>query len=147
MRKPAQGMKRRLLQQGVLALLFLAPALNQAALAREATRVADLPRDFRHWAAWRADEASLAKTAKGLPTAGYFHGADFCVGARTDPAIANELAGGLALHAMAFCPAELAALRGAGQVMPSAALLTTDGPRPSQPSISQTLCAPAIRQR
>ena len=136
--------------RGVLTALSLVLAICQPAMAREPLRVAELPRDFQAWAAWRADDASLSETAMGRPAAQLFHAGDFCLGAMVDAGMVQGVFGGLPLNAMAYCPPGLAAFGGAGQPAPAIRLVSTDRPvtpPPSLPVITQNMCTPAIRNR
>ena len=136
--------------RGVLTALSLVLAICQPAMAREPLRVAELPRDFQAWAAWRADDASLSETAMGRPAAQLFHAGDFCLGAMVDAGMVQGVFGGLPLNAMAYCPPGLAAFGGAGQPAPAIRLVSTDRPitlPPVVPVITQNMCTPAIRNR
>ena len=136
--------------RGVLTALSLVLAICQPAMAREPLRVAELPRDFQAWAAWRADDASLSEAAMGRPAAQLFHAGDFCLGAVVDAGMAQGVFGGLPLNAMAYCPPGLAAFGGAGQPAPAIRLVSTDRPitpPPVGPVITQNMCTPAIRNR
>ena len=133
-------------QAGFLILLCLVACVTQPAMARDI----DLPRDFLGWASARADEASLSETAKGLPAASFLHGADFCAGAMLDAGMAQGVQAGLPLHGMGHCLPGLAAMRGGQAATPSIRLVGVERPVPSVPtgpSTTQTMCAPAIRNR
>ena len=138
---------RGAVRQAWLALLLLGPFFCQAALAREDVRLANLPRDFQSWAIWRADDASLSETAKGPSPVQALHGADFCLGAMLDAGTVRGMAGGLPLHAMAYCPTIVAALRSIGQETRAFRPVSTDRPSPSLPTVSQSMCSPVIRNR
>ena len=134
-------------QQALVALLFLTTFFCHPAFAREGLRWADLPRDFQSWATLRADDASLSETAKGLLPGQAFHGADFCFGAIIDAGLARDMAGGLPLHGMAYCPTILAAFHVTGQEARAFRPVSADRPSPSLPTVSQTMCSPVIRNR
>ncbi len=134
-------------QRGFLIALLLALSICSPATAREALRVAELPRDFQAWAAWRADDASLAERAMGRPSPDLFHAADFCLGAMFDSAMAHGLFAGQPLHAMAYCPPGLAAMSGTGQPIAAIRIVSIDRPPPGVPVIAQNMCPQAIRNR
>ena len=143
-------MRAQLWLHRLLMVFLLVIGITSSALAREASRVRDVPRDFPGWAALRADEASLAETAMGAPAGQFYHAADFCLGAMFDAGMSQGSVGGLPLHTMAYCPPGMGALRGAGQVAPSARLVSMDRTvqiGPVIPISTQTMCAPVIRQR
>ncbi|MGI9128270.1 MAG: hypothetical protein ACR2IG_08660 [Roseomonas sp.] len=134
----------------LLTALSLVLAICQPAMAREPLRMAELPRDFQAWAAWRADDASLSVTAMGRPLAQLFHAGDFCLGAMVDAGMAQGVFGGLPLNAMAYCPPGLAAYGAAGQPAPAIRLVSNDRPITTPPVVSvitQDMCTPAIRNR
>jgi hypothetical protein len=106
-----------------------------------------LPRDFQSWAIWRADDASLSETAKGLLPGQAFHGADFCIGAMLDAGFARGMAGGLPVHGMAYCPTILAPFHVTGQEARAFKPVSADRPSPGLPTVSQTMCTPVIRNR
>ena len=81
----------------LLMVFLLVIGITSSALAREASRVLDVPRDFPGWAALRADEASLAETAMGAPAGQFYHAADFCLGAMFDAGMSQGSVGGLPL--------------------------------------------------
>lgn len=109
--------------------------------------MADLPRDFQSWAIWRADDASLSETAKGRLPGQALHGADFCFGAGLDAGMMQGMAGGLALHGMAYCPTLFAAFRSTGQEIRSFKPVSADRPMPPLTTAAQTMCSPVIRNR
>ena len=129
------------------AVILAAVLFQQSASAREIPRLVELPQHFEGWGSARADDASLAEAAKGLSAASLPHAADFCLGAS---GLAQEISAGLPLYAITYCPVGFAALRGAP---PSGALIrlpSLDRPIPTNPaipSITQTMCAPALRNR
>lgn len=129
------------------AVILAAVLFQQAALAREIPRMADLPSHFEGWGGARADEASLAEPAKGFSVSSSPHASDFCLGAS---GLAQEISGVLPLYAITYCPAGLTALRGAAPMGATVRLASLDRPIPANPaipSISQTMCAPVLRNR
>lgn len=131
-------------------VVLLVIGITPSALAREASRVLDVPREFPGWAALRADAASLAETAMGVPAGQFYHASDFCLGAMFDAGMSQGVVGGLPLHAMAYCPPGIGALRGAGQAALSIRLVSMDRAvqiGPAIPTFTQTMCATVIRQR
>jgi hypothetical protein len=147
MRGLSRQVGKLLAWQAFLAFLFLGTFFCQSALAREGLRWADLPRDFQSWAIWRADDASLSEAALGLPSGQALHGVDFCIGVMLDAGLARGMAGGLPLHGMAYCPTILAAFHVTGQEARAFKPVSADRPSPGLPSVSQTMCLPAIRNR
>ena len=147
MREVTRRKRRGVARQALAALLLLGPFFWQSAFAREGLHLVDLPRDFQGWAIWRADDASLSESAKGPLPDQSFQGADFCFGAMLDAGMTQGMAGALPLQTVAFCPTLLAAFRGTGQEARAFKPVSADRPSPSLPSVSQTMCLPAIRNR
>lgn len=141
------GRGKNFLRSALVAFLVLGTILCQSALAREVTRLADLPNDFQSWSALRVDDARLAETAKGLPTGHFFHGADFCLGAGFDAGMAQGIVGGLPLHSIAYCPAGLSAFRGTGQAMTGIKNVGADRPLSGPSIVTQTMCGQVFRHR
>ena len=129
------------------AVILAAVLFQQAAMAREIPRMAELPPHFKGWGGARADEASLAEAAKGFSVASSPHASDFCLGAS---GLAQEISGVLPLYAITYCPTGFIALRGAAPTGATVRLASLDRPIPANPaipSISQTMCAPVLRNR
>lgn len=143
-------MRAQLWLRRLLMVVLLVIGITPSALAGEASRVLDVPREFPGWAALRADAASLAETAMGVPAGQFYHASDFCLGAMFDAGMSQGFVGGLPLHTMAYCPPGIGALRGAGQVAASTRLASMDRTvqiGPVIPISAQSMCAPVIRQR